>query len=171
MAKDSELTAETEGAKRLWADHASRDFVTLGIAMAAIILFLGTASAVLSMTVAAVQLRSPPPPAALINALLLNIALIMLGWHRYKVLNSELLTRRASEKEARRLADIDDLTGCYNRRSFVAKLGELLSQDLNSDRAYAVIVVDVDNFKLVNDINGHAAGDRVLISSRAASSG
>lgn len=158
------LPEDDTGASRPKRIRARRDFVTLAIAMAAIVLFLGTASTVLSMTVAAWQDRSPPPPVALINALLLNIALILLGWNRYKVLSAELQARRVSEAEARRLAEVDDLTGCLNRRSFTARLGEMLARDLSDERAYAAIVVDVDNFKLVNDINGHAAGDRVLVS-------
>jgi diguanylate cyclase (GGDEF)-like protein len=102
------------------------------------------------------------PDVALTNALLLNIALILLGWQRYKALNSELETVRVSEEEARRLAEIDDLTGCLNRRSFAEALGKLLASGKNADRALAAVAIDLDNFKQVNDLNGHAAGDLVL---------
>lgn len=102
------------------------------------------------------------PDVALTNALLLNIALILLGWQRYKVLNNELQSTRISEEEARRLAEIDDLTGCLNRRSFAETLGHLLKSGKKPDRAFAAIAIDLDNFKQVNDLNGHAAGDLVL---------
>ena len=84
-------------------DH---DVVTLGIAFAAIILFVGTAGVVLPNLIEAWTGDNPSPDSALTNALLLNIALILLGWHRYKALTEELNSRRESEEEARRLADI-----------------------------------------------------------------
>jgi diguanylate cyclase (GGDEF)-like protein len=105
---------------------------------------------------------NPSPDSALTNALLLNIALILLGWHRYKALTEELNSRRESEEEARRLADIDHLTGCQNRRSFTTALGDLLHDLERREEALAAIAVDLDNFKQVNDLHGHQAGDEVL---------
>ncbi|MBX7541937.1 EAL domain-containing protein [Qipengyuania sp. GH29] len=102
------------------------------------------------------------PDAILTNALILNIALILLGWNRYKALNGELEHQKRAEREARQLADKDDLTGSLNRRSFAAMLEGLLSGEKNPDRAIAAIAIDLDNFKQVNDLNGHAAGDKVL---------
>ncbi|QPD00378.1 EAL domain-containing protein [Qipengyuania soli] len=110
---------------------------------------------------------APSPDLILTNALLLNIALILLGWNRLKALNSELETRRRSEEEARKLADLDHLTGCYNRRSFTAALGHLLTDGVGNERALAAIALDLDNFKQVNDLNGHQAGDEVLRSTAA----
>ncbi len=139
-----------------------RDITTLGIAFAAIILFVGTAGVVLPNLLKAWNGEGASPDAALTNALLLNIALILLGWHRYKALTEELVKRRASEAEARRLADIDHLTGCHNRRSFTAALGDLLVDLERREQALAAIAVDLDNFKQVNDLHGHQAGDEVL---------
>ncbi|MBN90531.1 MAG: GGDEF-domain containing protein [Erythrobacteraceae bacterium] len=140
-------------------DH---DVVTLGIAFAAIILFVGTAGVVLPNLIEAWTDDNPSPDSALTNALLLNIALILLGWHRYKALTEELNSRRESEEEARRLADIDHLTGCQNRRSFTTALGDLLHDLERREEALAAIAVDLDNFKQVNDLHGHQAGDEVL---------
>ncbi|MAQ30208.1 MAG: GGDEF-domain containing protein [Erythrobacter sp.] len=140
-------------------DH---DVVTLGIAFAAIILFVGTAGVVLPNLIEAWTGDNPSPDSALTNALLLNIALILLGWHRYKALTEELNSRRESEEEARRLADIDHLTGCQNRRSFTTALGDLLHNLERREEALAAIAVDLDNFKQVNDLHGHQAGDEVL---------
>ena len=139
-----------------------RDIITLGIAFAAIILFVGTAGVVLPNLIKAWSGDGASPDAPLTNALLLNIALILLGWHRYKALSDELASRRESEAEARRLADIDHLTGCHNRRSFTAALGDLLIDLERRDQALAAIAVDLDNFKQVNDLYGHQAGDEVL---------
>ena len=138
------------------------DFVTLGIALAATMLFVATASSVLPLALQALRGFGSGPDVALTNALLLNIALILLGWQRYKALNTELESTRLSEEEARRLAEIDDLTGCLNRRSIAQSLGELLANSPKDERALAAIAIDLDNFKQVNDLNGHAAGDLVL---------
>lgn len=140
-------------------DH---DLVTLGIAFAAIILFVGTAGIVVPNLVKAWNGQAASPDVALSNALLLNIALILLGWNRYKALTEELRTRRVSEEEARRLAQIDHLTGCHNRRSFTGVLADLLVGLERRERALAAIAIDLDNFKQVNDLHGHQAGDEVL---------
>ncbi|WP_258319871.1 putative bifunctional diguanylate cyclase/phosphodiesterase [Qipengyuania flava] len=144
------------------ASGREHDLITLGIAFAAIILFVGTAGVVLPNLTKAWQGDAASLDVALTNALLLNIALILLGWHRYKALNTELQARRQSEEEARRLADIDHLTGCHNRRSFTAVLGDLLADLQKREQALAAVAVDLDNFKQVNDLHGHQAGDEVL---------
>ena len=139
-----------------------RDVVALGIAAAAIILFVGTGGKVLPQIVDAWRGLAERPDTLLSSALLLNIALILIGWNRYKAMNAELGDRRRSEEEARRLAQIDPLTGCYNRRSIGPAMAELLADAQSEGRALAVILVDLDNFKQVNDLNGHNIGDVVL---------
>ncbi|MCA0909143.1 putative bifunctional diguanylate cyclase/phosphodiesterase [Qipengyuania gaetbuli] len=141
---------------------ASHDLLTRGIAFAAMILFVGTAGVALPNVFKTWTGSAGGPDIILTNALILNIALILLGWHRYKALNTELVARRKSEQEARRLAEIDDLTGCLNRRSFADRLAVLLKTECSNERALAAIAVDLDNFKQVNDLNGHMAGDAVL---------
>jgi len=154
-----DVRSPRKGVQTRRRDH---DVVTLGIAFAAIILFVGTAGVVLPNLIEAWTGDNPSPDSALTNALLLNIALILLGWHRYKALTEELNSRRESEEEARRLADIDHLTGCQNRRSFTTALGDLLHDLERREEALAAIAVDLDNFKQVNDLHGHQAGDEVL---------
>lgn len=61
-----------------------------------------------------------------------------------------------------RLAVTDPLTGLYNRRYALAHLDRMAAKALEAGRRYAVMVLDLDRFKAVNDTFGHAAGDAVL---------
>lgn len=59
-------------------------------------------------------------------------------------------------------ADTDPLTGLLNRRAFVAHAENALTYDRRHRRSITVLVIDIDLFKRVNDIFGHAAGDDVI---------
>ena len=142
--------------------HEQRDFLTLGIAAAALILFVGTGGSVMPQIIRAWQGIAAQPDVVLTNAVLLNIAVILLGWNRYKSMSQELQARRISEEEARRLADIDPLTGCYNRRSINPAAAELFDVAREEGKIVAMVLIDLDNFKMVNDLNGHHVGDAVL---------
>jgi diguanylate cyclase (GGDEF)-like protein len=69
---------------------------------------------------------------------------------------------QGSRGRLRYLAETDPLTGTSNRRYFAEKLEEALVDTRRTGRAGAVLVLDLDNFKYVNDSQGHAAGDAVL---------
>jgi diguanylate cyclase (GGDEF)-like protein len=57
----------------------------------------------------------------------------------------------------------DPLTGIYNRRYFSLRLDEELRRQTRSGRALSLILVDVDDFKTLNDTKGHRAGDEALM--------
>jgi diguanylate cyclase (GGDEF)-like protein len=59
------------------------------------------------------------------------------------------------------LSEVDPLTGIANRRKILAELDSRLTR-VSSDSAVAVLVVDIDNFKAINDRHGHVAGDDAL---------
>ncbi|MFN2100996.1 putative bifunctional diguanylate cyclase/phosphodiesterase [Altererythrobacter sp. MF3-039] len=139
-----------------------RDFVTLGIAAAAIILFVGTGGKVLPQIYRAWEGLDKAPDTLLINAVLLNIALILLGWRRHKQLTREITESRKAEQEARHLAEVDPLTGCLNRRSLMPATDQLIQTSSETGKALAMIMIDLDNFKQINDLNGHKIGDQVL---------
>jgi diguanylate cyclase (GGDEF)-like protein len=65
-------------------------------------------------------------------------------------------------REARRLADLDALTGLHNRRFFHDTLAREVARAQRYDRRLALIVLDLDDFKRVNDRVGHLAGDSAL---------
>ncbi|MGZ6269700.1 MAG: diguanylate cyclase, partial [Candidatus Limnocylindrales bacterium] len=65
-------------------------------------------------------------------------------------------------ESARTLADRDQLTGFYNHRYLHERLGEEIVRAQRSRRSLALLMVDLDDFKLVNDTFGHLFGDRVL---------
>ena len=140
----------------------NRDFVTLGIAGAAIIMFVGTGGSVLPQIVRGIAGNGAGPDQLLTNALLLNIALIIFGWRRYRDLTAEVAERRQAEAQARDLAEHDVLTGCLNRRSIGAAATALVCAAHARGQAAAFIMLDLDRFKQVNDVNGHAAGDALL---------
>jgi diguanylate cyclase (GGDEF)-like protein len=65
--------------------------------------------------------------------------------------------------DTRKLADRDPLTGFYNHRYLHERLGEEVVRAQRSRKPLSVLMLDVDDFKLVNDTFGHLFGDRVLV--------
>jgi two-component system, cell cycle response regulator len=61
-----------------------------------------------------------------------------------------------------KLAAFDDLTGIYNRRSLFHALETELARSARYSRSVSVLMIDIDRFKRVNDVYGHAFGDAVL---------
>jgi diguanylate cyclase (GGDEF)-like protein/PAS domain S-box-containing protein len=74
----------------------------------------------------------------------------------------DLTDRRAAEEWIRYLAHHDSLTGLANRHLLSDRLGQALALAARQDHCVAVLALDLDRFKLVNDLLGHVAGDAVL---------
>jgi diguanylate cyclase (GGDEF)-like protein/PAS domain S-box-containing protein len=75
---------------------------------------------------------------------------------------SALVASQAVEEELARLARLDPLTGLGNRRYFEEHLAEALVRAKRSGRPVVLMLLDLDNFKQINDTFGHAAGDETL---------
>lgn len=143
-------------------DDADRDVIALGIAAVAIIMFVGTGGTVLPQVMLSLAGYGIAPDKLLVNALLLNIALIIFGWRRHRQLSEEVNERRLAEEQARLLADTDPLTGCLNRRSLSEAADHLIENTVTRGEVAAFLMIDLDNFKQINDFHGHGAGDVIL---------
>jgi diguanylate cyclase (GGDEF)-like protein/PAS domain S-box-containing protein len=75
----------------------------------------------------------------------------------------DVTQRKYSEERIRELAETDSLTGLSNRQAAESALQELILQAPIGGRQFAIMMIDLDRFKYINDTYGHDAGDKVLI--------
>ncbi len=75
------------------------------------------------------------------------------------LLNEELESRNSRLSE---IIEHDWLTNIYNRRAFDGKLNDIIKLTLEEKASFALIMIDIDNFKAYNDLYGHLAGDECL---------
>ena len=144
-------------------DNVPRTSVITGaISVAAILLFVGIGSAVLSQSLQHYLQGAEPPAQPLVIALLLNVALILFGWRRHAALSHELQIRAAAEERAQQLASRDPLTGFLNRRSLAEEGAAMFVRAQRRRKAMALAMLDLDHFKTINDMHGHAVGDALL---------
>ncbi|WP_075792412.1 putative bifunctional diguanylate cyclase/phosphodiesterase [Massilia putida] len=76
--------------------------------------------------------------------------------------NTDLTERKQSEHRIHELAYFDQLTGLPNRRFLIDELGQILARNGRAGRHGALLFLDLDNFKLLNDTMGHDVGDLLL---------
>jgi diguanylate cyclase (GGDEF)-like protein/PAS domain S-box-containing protein len=80
----------------------------------------------------------------------------------YLKIMRDITERKMAQDEIRRLASIDVLTGVSNRAAFDARRTELVSLAVRTHQLLLLLMIDLDQFKEVNDLLGHQAGDLLL---------
>ena len=78
------------------------------------------------------------------------------------ILSTDITTLKQQERQLQVQARVDSLTGLPNRRAFEERLGDSLGRISRTGASLALLYLDVDHFKQINDTFGHAAGDAVL---------
>mgnify|MGYP002379482542 CR=1 FL=1 len=79
-----------------------------------------------------------------------------------QTLSAEITEREAAEARAQTLARHDPLTGLANRRHFLEELDRRLASIDGEAHAFGLMFIDLDRFKPINDVHGHAIGDELL---------
>ena len=81
---------------------------------------------------------------------------------RFIVLSRDITERKEAEARIARLAYFDSLTGLPNRRSFIDRIEREIRRAAHHPRRFAILFMDLDGFKNINDTMGHQAGDVIL---------
>ncbi|MET0374168.1 MAG: EAL domain-containing protein [Rhizorhabdus sp.] len=136
--------------------------MTGAITGAALLLFVGTGGAVLIEALENLHGGTAIVDWTLVTAMLLNVALILFGWFRYRGLADDLTQALNANQRAHTLPQQDALTGFLNRRSLIEEGAALLAGTRRRGKALALLTIDLDHFKSVNDIHGYAVGDLLL---------
>jgi diguanylate cyclase len=97
-----------------------------------------------------------PHPVNLASALLQNVTVVL------TTLGMLVAWREEAEFELQRQATTDSLTGLLTRRAFTERVDEALAESRRYGHALTLMLLDLDDFKAINDAQGHAMGDRVL---------
>jgi diguanylate cyclase (GGDEF)-like protein len=92
------------------------------------------------------------------SALILVLMFLSMAWN----FGFLLMAMDRLRNEVADLALLDDLTGVGNRRHLLARLTEECARSKRSGGPFALLVIDLDGFKAINDTHGHAAGDACL---------
>jgi diguanylate cyclase (GGDEF)-like protein len=100
-------------------------------------------------------------------SVILNVALLLFSWRRYAEFRVESGKRQVAEEKLAVIARQDALTGLLSRQSFLEDAATLMRRARKRGKAVAFVMIDLDHFRTINDMNGIAIGDAAL--KRAAS--
>jgi diguanylate cyclase (GGDEF)-like protein len=88
--------------------------------------------------------------------IILQAILLALG------LSFKVRQQQKSRRQAERMAERDPLTGLHNRRGFNQQAAAIWNTAVRNKRPLSLIMLDLDHFKTINDLHGHATGDQAL---------
>ena len=88
------------------------------------------------------------------------IVVVVVSWNRR--LTKEIQERKRLEIELIRMATTDPLTGIHNRKKFMDSANHEFLRFQRYNHQFALLMIDVDHFKMINDTYGHQIGDKVL---------
>ncbi|MBB4266369.1 diguanylate cyclase [Roseospira visakhapatnamensis] len=100
---------------------------------------------------------------AIVNALIIGVPVLILLAVGTRAVSVVVVERRRHRQHLESLARFDSLTGLANRVTFTEHLDEEVLRAKRYDRRFAVLYMDLDGFKTINDTLGHEVGDQVLI--------
>ncbi len=136
-------------------------FVTGAIVGTSSLMLVATGGSVVATLVAEAGGAGTVNP-TMITAMLLNIAIIVFARHRHRALSRTLGQLDDADERAIQLASRDPLTGFLNRRSLSEDSATMLARARTRSKAMAMLLIDLDHFKSVNDMHGLATGDALL---------
>ncbi|GAM07903.1 putative signaling protein [Geobacter sp. OR-1] len=93
----------------------------------------------------------------------LNISIFFPGRDSFATLIEDVTDKKKSEEQIRRLAYYDVLTGLPNRQLLQDRLDQALARSARENGKLALMFIDLDRFKFINDTMGHAYGDLLLV--------
>ncbi|MDT8990250.1 GGDEF domain-containing protein [Curvibacter sp. APW13] len=97
-----------------------------------------------------------------ITACVLGLSLSIVLWRKFTIITRQHAQLAQANAALEKLTRLDGLTGLYNRATFVELSQRELARARRADSTTAILLLDLDHFKQVNDSWGHPAGDAVL---------
>jgi len=140
---------------------AHRDLMVVATLISAMAMLIWNGSSfVVRLSIAEGQFSTSIKVAAV--ALCLNVALILFGWRRYADLQHETERRVEDEVRAQVIASTDGMTGLLNRKGFGEKGARIAAEATVNKAQLAILSIQLNRFKTINDRFGYDIGDAVL---------